>query len=628
MSYLLLVLAAAMVAAGLLIKKIKPVPKVVLAVGGALLAYYSAGNLGYLPAPQFMKSQQLDKFEVPSADEEASTAASSVVATAVVKTGGQLVAPGDVPEIRFRHYAWNSHAGVILANGGPATKPNSLMDAHGVNLKLIRTDSNDVLMAEAINFAKELAGGTRQPRGGAHFFSMMGDGSAPMLRKLNERIRKEIGEEHQYKIFASFGRSYGEDKVLGPKKWKDNPQTMRGGVIIGVLQDGDINIVLKFAADNNVPVNPDPTTYDPDALNFENAPDNDFLKAAQVFVTKPTTTRDEVKNGKKTGKKVTVPIEGVATWAPGDDLVVNQLGGVVTIADTKLYSGQMPQAVMGCDKWLKENQATVLAFMAAGYEAGQLIKDPRTSTRALAEAAKYSSLVYNEQTENDGEYWARMYRGQVVEDRFGNTITLGGSRAFNLADALRLFGIAPAGAANSFKATYTVFGEKIAQLYPHDLPNIYKWEEVSDDSYLRSLQGRVNTTEAEAPVFTKTSNIRQVAGRRTYYINFVFGRADFAQGSEQQLNELKQGLLIAENAMVKINGYTDPVGVVDANQRLSEARADAVAMWLRTSAPANFSTERVRSEGFGPTNLLPRQPGESTEAWHARCRRVEVVIGS
>jgi OOP family OmpA-OmpF porin len=630
MAYGFVAFGALFVLAGLALPKLKPIPKIVLVLGGLFLAYTGIGRLGYLPAPQFIKSQQVEKFEVPTAAEEDAPASAAIVpASASVSTAGAVRAPGDVPEIRFRHYAWNSHAGVILANQGKTTRRGSIMQQHGVNLRLIRTDSNDVLMAEVIAFVTELKNGNPQPRNGAHFISMMGDGTAPMLYKLNQRIAKEVGPEYQYKIFASFGRSYGEDKFLGPKKWKDNPQSMRGGVVIGVLQDGDINIVLKYAGDNNVPVNPDPTTYDPDAINFEGAPDNDFLKATQLFVTKPTITRDEVRNGKKTGKKSPpVPIEGVATWTPGDELVVNQLGGVVTIADTKLYSGQMPQAVMGCDKWLKDNRSTVLAFMAAGYEAGQQIKDPRTSSRALADAAKYSSIVYDEKTENDGEYWARMYRGETVQDNQGNTVVLGGSRVFNHADALRLFGIAPAGAANSFKATYTVFGELIARLYPNDLPQIYKWEDVSDDSYLRALQGRVNTTAAEAPVFNKNTAIRQVAGRRVYPINFVFGRADFASGSEQQLEQLKQALLISEDAAVQINGYTDPVGNQEANRTLSDARAEAVANWLRQEASANFSSGRVRSQGFGSTNLLEREPGETTDRWHARCRRVEVVIGS
>lgn len=611
------------VLAGLLVKRFRPAFKVGLVVAGLVSGYLAAVNMGYVSGPKFAQTQQLAKFDVPTAGEEG-TATSAVPIT---RTSAGPVRAESIPPIRFRHYAWNSHMGVMLSNGGKTTKRGSIMDRYGVKLELVRTDSNDTLFAEALKFAAELKKGNAQPRDGAHFFSMMADGTAPALYKLNKRIRQELGPEYQYKIFGSGGRSYGEDKFMGPKKWKDNPQSARGGVTIGVLQDGDINITLKWCGDNNVPVNPDPTTYDPDAMNFENAPESDFLKAAQVRVTNPSTTRDEVKNGKKTGHKVTVPIEGVATWTPGDELVVNQLGGLVDIADTKLYSGQMPQAIMGCDKWLKANRQTVEAFLAAIYEAGQQIKDPRTNTKALAEAALYSSIVYNEKTENNGEYWARMYKGETVTDQQGNVVVLGGSRAFNLADALRLFGLTP-GSANTIKATYTVFGNTIAKLYPSDLPEIYPWEEVSDTSYLRALVGRVGTGAAETPVFQANAPIRNVAGRKVYPINFVFGKADFAQGADIQLTELQNGLLIAENAAIQINGYTDPSGSRAVNQTLSDNRAQAVASWLRQKAPANFTAGRVQAQGFGPANLLPRQPGESADSWHARCRRVEVIIGN
>lgn len=625
MTYVILIGSVLVIAAAFLTPRIRAVAKFALIALGMFGLYIGVGRLGLLPTPAFLKTQEIAQFSVPTASE--SDTNTPGVVPAVARTGSEPRAKGLQVPIRFLHYAWNSHMGVILANGGKDTKRGSLMDKYGVKLHLERTDMNDVFMAQALAFATAVKNGQAHPTEGAHFFSMMGDGTAPMLYKLNKRIRAELGPEYQYVIFGSTGRSYGEDKFLGPKEWKADPQKMRGGIVITVPQDGDMNIVLKFAADNGVPVNPDVTTYDPDAINFEAAPNNDYMEAARVFITKPKVTRDEVKNGVKTGRKaVDKPILGVATWTPADQIVVDQLGGVVTLADTRLYSGQMPNAIMGCKKWLADNRETVLAFLAAAYEAGDRIKNPATREAALEEGARYSAVVYNEQTE-DPQYWARMFKGEARTDQHGNIVVLGGSRVFNHNDALRLFGLAE-GSANTFKATYTTFGQLLAKLYPHDLPEIYPWEEVADASFVTALRGRIGSTAADAPVFREGTQIRSVAGRRTYPINFVFGKAEFADGSDVQLEELRNQLLISENAAVQINGHTDPVGGTDANQALSEARARAVEDYLRQNAPANFSAGRVSSKGFGSTNLLQKRPGESDQAWHARCRRVEVTIGT
>ncbi|HWN71131.1 MAG TPA: hypothetical protein VNM90_25985, partial [Haliangium sp.] len=268
----------------------------------------------------------------------------------------------DKPEVRFYHWAWNAQSGLMLATGGKQATQGSLMCKHGVNLKLIREDNVDQMQSLMLSFAEQMKAGEKNPDEGAHFVAIMGDGSAAFFKALNDRLKK-LGPDYTAVIVGSAGYSRGEDKFMGPPAWKDNPQAARGGLVAGYLRDGDWNIAMKWLGDNQIPNNPDETTYNPDALNWVNA--SDYIDAAQKYVTGYCT---ELKNT-RTGNKEEKCVDAVVTWTPGDVTVAEQKGGLVSIVSTKEYRSQMPNVIIGNKKWVSENRALVKGMLGAIFEA-------------------------------------------------------------------------------------------------------------------------------------------------------------------------------------------------------------------------------------------------------------------
>ncbi|MFO0759168.1 MAG: OmpA family protein [Byssovorax sp.] len=516
-----------------------------------------------------------------------------------------------LPEVRFYHWAWNAQMGLMLATGGKQAVANSLMCQKGVNLKLIREDSTDNMQALMATFAEGLKKGEANPKDGAHFVAIMGDGSAVFLKGLNEKLEK-LGPDYVAIVVGSAGYSRGEDKFMGPPAWKANPQASRGGLVAGVLRDGDWNIALKWLGDNKIPNNPDETTYDPDALNWVNA--SDYIEAGQKYVSGFCTELTNV----KTKAKEKHCVNGVVTWTPGDVTVAEQKGGLVSIVSTREYRSQMPNVIIGNKKWMEANRKTVEGMLSAIFEAGDKIKN---SDEALRQAAAISALVYKEK---DAGYWYKYFKVVQQKDKQGIDVELGGSSVNNLADNLQLFGLAP-GAINAFAATYTVFAEVAKSQYPQLVPSYIPVEKILDTSYVKNLSAAGTKTEADLPKFAADQKVKDVVSKRTWDIQFNSGAATFTPATTAVLKSLLAELVVASGTLVEIHGHTDNEGNADANMKLSEARAFAVKQWLEKEAPSSFPEGRVKVMAHGQTE--PIAPNTTPDG-KAKNRRVVIVMGT
>ena len=114
--------------------------------------------------------------------------------------------------------------------------------------------------------------------------------------------------------------------------------------------------------------------------------------------------------------------------------------------------------------------------------------------------------------------------------------------------------------------------------------------------------------------------IRQGRKVRINNLYFATGKTFILPESEPAMEDLAQFLTDNPDVRIRIVGHTDNVGSEQANQRLSEGRANAVRQNL---VMRNIAPERIEAEGRG--ELEPVATND-TEEGRAQNRRVEFTI--
>lgn len=592
--------------------------KAVMAVIVGGVVYMVASYLGYVPGMRRQASA------VPEAVDLSTSGAATSDAAKVTEIGLPTTKPAVAkgPQVRVTIYPWTALHGFIYAVGGPATTQGSLMEKHGVNLKIMRQDDVEKMKAAQAQFATALKGGSNNPSEGTHFVIIMGDGGATYIQTLNA-VLKPLGEEYNAEVIGSVGFSRGEDAWWGQQEWKDNPETMKGAASAAYLRDGDWNLAQYKLANDGIKSNPDETTWDPDAHNWFAAAD--FLKAAEMYISGYCEDRQVVRNGKVTNEaKHHVCVQGVATWTPADVNMAKGKGGLTKLISTKENAYQMPAIIVGIKAWDLKNAKLVGQMLGAALEGSDQVRHYET---ALSRTGQVAFNIYNEQTP---AYWVKYYKGVRERDKTGVPVELGGSIASNLADNLQFFGLAPGAggvSGSAWKATYEGFGKLVSRQYPKILPSFPPADAVFNPQYLQGLSTTMRTDDPEGASFAEAAPIptESVVAKRTWNITFDTGKATFQPAATAVLDELYAQLLVGGALAVQVDGHTDNVGDPISNQALSMARSTAVKRYLEVKAPTLFPTGRVLARGFGAT--VPVASNETADG-RAKNRRVVITLGT
>ena len=585
----------------------------ILAVGLAIVL-----SIVYMVSPglRVAVSKQLSGLEI-STDElnNVTTGAKLPLPSAQVST-----AVAGKGLIRIAEYAWNGNSGMIVANGGPRTTEGSLMEASGVNLEIVRQDMVGGLRDMQIKFVEEYDKGVAYPKSdkSAWGVSIMGDGVPFYITTTQKSLDEKFGKgKYHVQVIGAYGLSYGEDKLIGPKIWKDNPQSLKGAVVSSVIGDGDWVVAINYAFANKVPVNPDPTTYDANALNFVPSQDDDYINSVKELIksqnTGFTVPLKEVKDGKLTGKTVNRKIDGATTWTPGDKMAFDALTGFTDVVSTKEFVNQMATTLVVIKEWALQHEKEVTSILRQTYTASNQIK---LYDEWVVKASECVAKTYNFETP---QYWYELFKGKKGT-KAGLDYNIGGSRVFNYADAMQYYGITDGN--NRYKAVYNQISTYLTDLNPCGFNETCKdgvvpYEDAVNLYFLTNANvGFAGNAEKITYNQTKT----KVLANGQWNINFATGSSNI-QGSDKDLEAIYNLLVQAEQAKLQIVGHTDNVGDSGSNVALSKGRANAVVAYLTSRGISKNRFQLVDGKG----DAAPIATNATAEG-KAKNRRVEIIL--
>ena len=568
----------------------------------------------FLPAMGVNPAQMVEKFTLDD------TQIDNKVDADFIELPSKKALPINSKTVRLAGYAWNGQSALIVANGGPITTKGSLIEQQGLHLQIIKQDWLTELRNMQLKFVEEFHKGNSFPESdkAVQFIIIMGDGAPFYISSVQNYLNKTYGEnKYSLVVVGAIGKSKGEDKLIGPLEWKTNPQSMLGSMISVVPGDGDWVVLINYASLNNLKINPDFTTYDPDAINIHPSQNDDYIESAKELIASQTNnftvSRRLVKDGKLTGETVNVPITGAATWTPGDKIVFDALTGYTDVSSTAQFVNQMPTTIITLKQFADKHPEVVTKLLTATYTAANQFKNYDEWRKRAAEAVAETFQLEN------ADYWYTMFQGQNLTKN-NISYSVGGSSVMNYADALQYYGITDG--VNRYKSVWDQVSNYIVTLNPNnimeDIKVLTTYENGVDLKHLKSVHD-VKSTKIDKIDYS--SQRTEVIAKGEWNINFATGSAEILSSSFADLESIYNLLLQAEDSKLTVIGHTDNTGNSTINEPLSRSRAQSVVDYLKSKGiPANrfqFVDGKGDAEPIADNN---------TTAGKAKNRRVTITV--
>ncbi len=621
----------------------KKVFKLVAAVG-ILVGVLYAWNTGRIPGRKVHETKvatELENIEGKYTKDTASYNVPKAPLPSGDELGGKIFATVNI-------YDWHANTALVYGNGGERTLENSLIGQENLVVKLVHQDTTPVstkaFLDKAVEFKK--SGGAS---GGNLMFTIMKNSTVPLVEPLRADL-KEIDPSFRAVGIDLIGKSDGEDQAIVPMEWKTNPDAMRGKTIVGVYDDGDVWLMIRYTAKVGIPINLDCKTFNPNALNVECV--DDFLLAGKIFKANhelsPRPVIDD--SGRRTGKTtkemgIAIRPDALASWTPVDYTTVRDLSlteegkarlkTLTTITSTGVGD---ERKVMGCvvialNKWVDKNVDKLVKLSYATHMAAlQLDKYPD----ALAKAMEINTALLG--IWDDGGTPADAAKKRLAAFKgytapANKNLHVGGSAVFSFKDAMNMVGMGEGGkddlANSTYASVYRAGGNLTVERFPEkNIKSFTPFEQFFDPRILRAAYTRAQnegygSTELVAERdFSKSSG--ETLGSGDFHIEFRPGSAKL-EGRAFNVLQTIQDTYAGTDYSIEVVGHTDRTGTNEVNTPLSHDRADAVKAELIHRNSKEFGGDRISTDGRGssepPRGVDPNYKGNCDT-----CRRVQIFI--
>lgn len=124
-------------------------------------------------------------------------------------------------------------------------------------------------------------------------------------------------------------------------------------------------------------------------------------------------------------------------------------------------------------------------------------------------------------------------------------------------------------------------------------------------------------TRDEARILRESGNVII----RLVGMSFASGQAVIRPENFALLTKVKDAIALYPDAQIAVEGHTDAYGTEEANLKLSQQRADAVAQYLL--ANSTISPDRVQAVGYGESRPIATN---ETQEGRQQNRRIDIVI--
>ncbi len=362
--------------------------------------------------------------------------------------------------------------------------------------------------------------------------------------------------------------------------------------------------------------------YTPSHSLMTYALDNSALTAKQRASVRPVFINIEEGTAGVRAALASGAVKSAVLWDPDLSLAVK--AGARVVYDTRTASDLIHDVIL-CDKRVldkPENEQAIQKFVAGWLEGSKVVEaDPSRGSRALVASEPAFKLLADEQGED------------FVTSLFSKLDLM------SLADNIRLFGMGGNAGTPLFNQVFKTFDEVYRNLGALANPSspVIDPAAAVDYRFLETLMGEdaASKTAAAAPrhafVPDGVNLTDRAALSKPVEINFATGSAELGKRSQKTIDEAVVPLLDLNGAAyIIVSGHTDATGSAKGNQRLSEARAQAVVEYLVREW--EYPKERFQAVGYGSTRpacdeASPELLGLSEEECRAmnRATRVSVV---